>query len=88
MYRGTKRRVLVGYGMSEEFNVNISLRQGSSLSPLMLIMVMELVSRKVSLMGSMVRMLYADDLVVVVVCVCGQCRKYWGSGRWHLGSMG
>ena len=52
--------------MSEEFSVNIGLKQRSALSPLMFIMVMELVSRKVSLRGSMGRMLYADDLVVVV----------------------
>ena len=52
--------------MSEECSVNISLRQGSSLSPLVLIMVMELVSRKVSLRGSMGRMQYADNLAVVV----------------------
>ena len=42
-------RVFVGTGMSEEFSVNISLRHESALSPLMFIMVMELVSRKVSL---------------------------------------
>ena len=66
MYKGTKGRDLVGLGMSEEFSVNIDLRQRSSLSPLMSIMVMELVSRKVSLRGSMGRMLYADDLPVVV----------------------
>ena len=41
MYKGTKGRVLVGPGMSEEFSVNIGLRQGSALSPLMFIMVME-----------------------------------------------
>ena len=29
MYKGTKGRVLVGHGMSEEFDVNIGLRQGS-----------------------------------------------------------
>ena len=49
MYKGTKGRVLVGPGMSEELSVNIGLRQGSSLRPLMFIMVMELESRKVSL---------------------------------------
>ena len=49
IYKGTKERVWVGSGMSEEFSVNISLRQGSTLSPHNLIMVMELVSRKVSL---------------------------------------
>ena len=61
-----KGRVLVGPGMSEEFSMNISLRQGSALSLLMFIMVMVLVSRKVTLRDRMGRMLYADDLAVVV----------------------
>ena len=77
-----KGRVLVGPGMSEEFSVNIGLRQGSTLSPLMFIMVMELVSRKVSLRGSMRR------IWLLWWRVSGKCRKYWGSGRAHLGSMG
>ena len=50
----------------EEFSMDIGLRQGSALSPLKFIMVMELVSRKVSLRGSMGTMLHADDLAVVV----------------------
>ena len=66
MYKGAKGRVLVGPGMSEEFSMNIGLRQGRALSPFMFIMVMELVSSKVSLRGSMGRMLYVDDLAVVV----------------------
>ena len=66
MYKGTKGRVLFGSGMSEEFSMNIGLRQGSSCSPLMFIMVMGLEDRKVSLRGSIGRMLYADDLAVVV----------------------
>ena len=66
MYMGMKGRVLVSPGMSEEFSVNIGLRQGSALSPLMFIMVMELVSRKVILRGGMGRMLYVVDLAVVV----------------------
>jgi len=49
--------------------------------------VMELGSRKVSLRGSVGRMLYADDLAVMVE-VGGRCRKYLGSGRRHLGSRG
>ena len=66
IYKGTKGRVLVGHGLSEVFSINIVLRQGSALSPLMFIMVMELVSRKVSLRGCMGSMLCVDDLVVVV----------------------
>ena len=64
IHKGMKGRVLVGPGMSEEFSMNIRLRQGSALSPCMFIM--ELVSRKVSLRGSMGRMLYPDDLAFVV----------------------
>ena len=52
--------------MAEEFSMNIALRQGNALNPLMFIMVMMLVNRKVSLRSSMERMLYADDLAVMV----------------------
>ena len=48
MYERTKGRVVVGSGLSEEFPVNIGLRQGSALSPLLFIIVMELISRKIS----------------------------------------
>ena len=48
MYERTKGRVVVGFGLSEEFPVNIGLRQGSALSPLLFIMVMEIISRKIS----------------------------------------
>ena len=52
----------------------------------MFIMVMELVSRKVSLRGSMGRMLYADDLAIVE---SGQeMQEVLGSGRRLLRSMG
>ena len=48
MHKGTKGRVVVCRRMSVEFSVNIGLRQQSFLSPLVIIMVMELVNRKVS----------------------------------------
>ena len=35
IYENTKARVVVGCGMSNEFQVNIGLRQGSALSPLL-----------------------------------------------------
>ena len=49
MNERTKGRVVVGSGLVEEFPVNISLRQGIALSPLLFIMVMELISRKISM---------------------------------------
>ena len=48
MYENTKARVVVGSGMSNEFQVNIGLRQGSALCPLLFNLVMELISRKIS----------------------------------------
>ena len=57
---------MVGPGMSEGFSVNTDFRQGSALSSLMFLMVMELVNRKLNRRGSMERTLYTDDLAIVV----------------------
>ena len=46
MYENTKGRVVVGTGMSNEFQVNIGLRQYSALSPLLFILIIALISRK------------------------------------------
>ena len=53
---------MVRSGLSEEFPVNIGWRQGSALSPLLFIMVMELISRKISTKDFLRKMIYADDL--------------------------
>ena len=45
-YEETKGRVVCGPGMSEEFRVDVGLRQGSALSPLLFIAVVEVISRK------------------------------------------
>ena len=65
MYENTTGRVVVGSGMSNEFQVNIGLRQGSALSPLIFILVMELISRKISTTDALKKIMYADDLVIV-----------------------
>ena len=51
--------------MSNEFQVNIGLRQGSALSPLLFILVMELISRKISTTDALKKIMYAEDLVIV-----------------------
>ena len=65
MYERTKGRVVVGSGLSEEFPVNIGLRQGSALSPLLFIMVMEIISRKISMKYIFRMMMYVDDLAII-----------------------
>ena len=64
MHENTKERV-VGSGMSNEFQVNIGLRQGSALSPLLFILVMELISRTISTTVVLRKIVYADDHVIV-----------------------
>ena len=48
--------------MSNEYQVNIGLRQGSALSPLVFILVMELISRKIRKTDALTTIMYADDL--------------------------
>ena len=59
MYERTKGRVVVESGLSEEFSFNIGLRQVSALCPLLFIMVMELISRKISTKDVLRKMIYA-----------------------------
>ncbi|KAI0241971.1 hypothetical protein LSAT2_015443 [Lamellibrachia satsuma] len=65
MYERTKGRVVVGSGLSGRLLVNIGLRQGSALSPLLFIMVMEIISRKINTKDILRKMMYADDLAII-----------------------
>ena len=60
-YEETKGRVVCGLGISEEFMVDVSLRQRSGLSALLFTAVVEMIIRKTSMKD-----MYADDLAVVV----------------------
>ena len=58
-YEKTTARVVVVEGASEEFEVKIGLRQGSVLSPLLFITVLDLISRKTVVKDAMKKLLYA-----------------------------
>ena len=65
MYEKTTARVVVGEGASEQFEVNIGLRHGSVLSPLLFISVLDLISRNTVTRDARKKLLYADDLALV-----------------------
>ena len=63
MYANARRRVRVGKGYSEEFEVKVGVHQGSVLSTLFFIIVFEALSREFR-SGVPWEDLYADDLVI------------------------
>ena len=86
MYENTKGIVVVGSRTSNEFQVNIGLRQGSALSPLLFILVMELISRKISTTYALRKIMYADDFVIVAEHR-KNCKAHWRSGMRCLRNM-
>ena len=66
MYEKTTARVVVGEGASEELEVKVGLRQGSVLSSVLSIAVLDLISGKTVMKYAMKKLLYVDDLALVV----------------------
>ena len=64
MYNSPRSRVRLNGKYSEEFCVNVGVHQGSVLSPLLFIIVMEALSREFRT-GCPWELLYADDLVII-----------------------
>ena len=64
MYANARSRVRVNGQLSEEFDVQVGVHQGSVLSPLLFIMVLEALSREFRT-GVPWELLYADDLVII-----------------------
>ena len=65
-YEDTKGRIVCVPGISEEFRVDIALRQGNALSLPLFIAVVEVISRDASMKDILRKLVYADDLEVVV----------------------
>ena len=64
MYANARSRVCVGEGFSKEFEVKVGVHEGSVLSPLLFIIVLEALSREFRA-GVPWEDLYADDLVII-----------------------
>jgi len=64
MYAGAKTVVRTVYGNSNGFEVKDSMHQGSALSHLLFLVVMEALSREFRVVLPL-ELLYADDLVVI-----------------------
>ena len=62
-YKDVRSRIRVGDGYSEEFGVGVGVHQGSVLSPLLFIIVLEALSREFCT-GCPLELLYADDLMI------------------------
>ena len=63
MYKDVRSRVRVGDGYSEEFGVGVGVHQGSVLSPLLFIIVLEALSKEFRT-GCPWELLYPDDLMI------------------------
>ena len=64
MYEGARTAVRTEGGLSDWFSVRVGLHQGSGLSPLLFIIVMDVISREVR-GGLPWELLYADDIVLM-----------------------
>ena len=66
MYCNARSRVRVGGAFSDEFNVTVGVHQGSVLSPLLFIIVLEALSCSFRV-GCPLELLYADDLAILAI---------------------
>ena len=81
MYRNARSRVRVGSEYSEEFEVGVGVHQGSVLSPLLFIIVLEALSRDFRV-GLPWELLFADDLVIIATSLeeCIERIEAWKAG--------
>jgi hypothetical protein len=74
MYENARSRVRVGDGYSDEFSVKVGVHQGSCLSPLLFIIVLEVLSQEFRTCCPW-EDLYADNLVIIAESMEVLCEK-------------
>ena len=76
LYEGAKTRVRVGLELSQEFEVKVGVHQGSTLSPLLFAIMVDMITESVR-NGLMSEMLYADHLVLTSETMEGLRGTFW-----------
>ena len=84
LYKGCKTAVSVDGELSSSFSVKVGVHQGSALSPLLFITVMDVLTEDVR-DGSLMELLYAGNLVLCGESLNKVMDKY---GRWKNGVEG
>ena len=81
MYNNARSRVRVGSEYGEEFEVGVGVHQGSVLSPLLFIIVLEALSRDFRV-GVPWELFFADDFVIIATSLeeCVERVKAWKEG--------
>ena len=83
MYANARSHVCVGEGYSEEFEVKVGVHQGSVLSPLLVIIMLEALSREFR-SGVLWEDLYADDLSIIAESLQNVLGGSWlGKKQWR-----
>ena len=68
VYKGARTKVKVGAHLSEEFEVNVGVHQGSVLSSLLFAIVVDVVANVIK-EGMLQEILHTDDVVLIEECV-------------------
>ena len=76
LYNGAKTRVRMGSAYSEEFKVNVGVRQGSVLSPLLFAIVVDVITENAR-RGVVNKLLYADNLVIMSKDMEDLKERFW-----------
>ena len=79
LYKGCKTAVSVDGKLSSSFSVKVGVHQGSALSPVLFMMVMDVLTNDLK-DGSLMGLLHADDLVLCGESLNEVMDKY---GRWE-----
>ena len=64
LYKGARTKVKVGTHLSEEFEVNVGVDQGSVLSPMLFAIVVDVITNEIK-EGMLQEILYTDDIVLI-----------------------